>query len=299
MNDFILGSGLIGGIAKTILNKNVLIPFKRSRFFYEFPLSDNHIVYNDKIVDYMKRYCENIPIIYKSSYSYNGMLIKDDIKEVRELYFKKVYDVDIDPRMSLLKTSVMTFPISTVKLHGIIQESLKSEIRNNIVEYGELKSINVKEKVIHFFNKTVPYNKIISTIPLNALLKYCGMNMDLKAKNINYYNIISPLTDLEGTLTCMICDPQFLFFKVMILQDGGYIFWTFDKLNDAYKYFSQFLSCRIEILEAFHIENAIPIGDVPDLFELEEKYSIYAVGSCAQWDDFNDVSTSISRLIRM
>lgn len=302
MKNFIFGSGIIGYLAKYIFTDYVLIPFKRSRYFYfEIPWSDNFIKYDKNIDDFMKNFVINDSpmLIYKSPFSYNGQLFYNKTEDVVSDYLNKIYgDVPLFADR-LLQTTFTIYPTSIKSIHDMLQYKLGEEIRKNI-RLGELVNIDIKNKLFMLRDPKTgiiskhEYDKIISTIPLDALCKYCNLTLDIKSRNICYY-VINADIDLEGAQQCYVVDNDILFFKVSNIGNH-YLFWSTDIIDNPYNYFGKFLNYKIDIIEAHMIDNAMPVGDIPDL-KLFEDYGIYCVGSNAQWDDNVDITSSIRRLL--
>lgn len=300
MPDVILGSGVVGCIAKYMRPDAIIVPYKKSRYYsFEFPFADNLIGYSTDIdnlmVDMSPR--NKIPVFNKHAISYEGQLSEGD-KNTKELYLKKVYETFNDYFPKLITTAASYYPMTVIELYEHLQKNMIDELNKSKDFLGIPKQIDVKNKQIVFGGQRVSYDKIISTIPLDALLSLCKMKMDLKSHSVCYYRIVSNSVDLEGNHSCYVADETIDFFKVVKLGEHEHMFWTFDRVESPYQYFGKYLTYNIEILEASRIENAIPIGNIPDLSQLEE-YGIYCVGSNAQWDDFMDVSSCIKRLLRL
>lgn len=302
MKNYIFGSGIIGYLAKSIFVDYDLIPFKRSRYFYfEIPWSDNFIRYDKDIDGFMSGIvASGSPmLIYKSPFSYSGQLLYEKTDDTVNEYLNKVYgDVPLFAD-KLLQTTFTIYPTSVKNIHDMLQRKLTEEIQRNI-RLGELVSIDVKNRVFVLrdpktgaINKH-EYDKIISTIPLDALCKYCNLSLDIKSRDICYY-VINADIDLEGAQQCYVVDNDILFFKVSDIGDN-YLFWSTSIIDNAYNYFGKFLNYKIDIMEAHVIERALPIGDRPDL-SLFEDNGIYCVGSNAQWDDNIDIASAIKRLL--
>jgi len=299
--DLILGSGIIGCIAKFLHPNAIFVPFKKSRYYtFDFPLADNFILYSEDIDDIMINMSpkNKMKIFFKSALSFEGQLLEGDDK-IKEIYLKKLYDdhyQEYAPK--LLTTAFSVYPVPVIELYNQLQNSQVDEINSSINEFGDLVKIDVKQKIAIFKEKKKEYDKIISTIPLSALLSLCGMSLPLKSKDVCFYRITSEKVDLEGRQSCFVVDEFIEFFKVVELEKHMHMFWAFDKIENPYQYFGSFLTHNIDIEECQRIEDAIPIGEKPDLSELE-KYSIFCVGSNAQHDDFMDISSCIKRLLRL
>jgi hypothetical protein len=298
--DVILGSGLVGLLAKFVHPNFVFVPFKRSRYYsFELPLAENIIRSHEKTDDIMEAISlENkIKIIHKCPISYQGVLFWDHTNDIKDMYLRKVYDDPNEYTDRLLQSTFSAYPMDALTLNDMLQKRYLEEINTAIRKYGQLERINLKEKKLIFRDGIVEFNRIISTIPLDALLKLCGMSLSLKSKSICYYHIISKKVNLEGASSCLVADSMFDFFQVHKVLDG-HIFWATDRIENPHQYFGQFLGYNLDILAAERIQDALPYGSIPDLSELN-KHDVICVGSNAQWDDFMDLSSCIIRLLRV
>lgn len=299
---FILGSGIIGYLACKILGPEWnLIPFKRSRYFtFETPYSDNYIKYDNNIDNFMQTLCPNSPkLLRKCPFSYQGMLMYQELPMCIQPYLNKVYDQDVPTlASSLLKTTFTTYNVTAKELHDRLYNEAKNAINTGKDVFGELELIDLQQHKIKTSKGSFEYDKITSTIPLNALYKFCNVSGELKSRHVCFYTIQAPSVDLEGADQSYVSDLNMLFFKVQKLSKDVYLFWTFDIIENPFSYFGQILGYQIDIIEARRIDDVIPLGNPPDL-SLFETNGVYCVGSNAQWDDFMDVSSSIRRLLRL
>jgi hypothetical protein len=296
--NFILGSGIIGYLAKEIFDWHI-VPFKKSRYYtFEIPFADNYIVLDKDIDNFMNCYYpHNVQIINKSAFSFKGGLINDD-QTLRELYVNKAYNSNPHPSATkLLKTIFSAYEVNVKQVHDMLFKKHIAHINDNIKKYGEVVSINVQSKEIIFKTGKVAYDNIISTIPLDALCKYAGHTMDLPSSDLYVYHLASNIINLEGSVQCYVCDDNIEFYKVQKIGDDQYLFWSGGVIEQPYKYFGLFFGYDFEILEVVKIEKAIPLGVPPDLSCFADN-GIFCVGSNAQWDDFMDVSSCIKRLLR-
>ena len=80
MRGVILGSGIVGLLAKEILGDRwLVIPFSRSRFYSFRPaLADNFIIRDERIDDLIAHFGGKISFIYKTLYSLGGGLLPSD-----------------------------------------------------------------------------------------------------------------------------------------------------------------------------------------------------------------------------
>lgn len=302
MKSLILGSGIIGNIARVIFTKDFYwVPFKRSRYYsFDIPFADNFLTYDQKVSDFLSPLKIDLtPIFFKNPISYQGQLMFQEFPLVLDPYLTKVYGEQIPTvATQLLKSTFSVYQITAQQLYHRLEHSNQAEIQTNIRQDGELIKIDLEKKEVVFKNGRIPFDKIISTIPLDALHSYCSLPFKNKARSVCYYYIISEKVDLEGATQALVADNDIKFFKVSMLKPGHYVFWTLEAVENPLQYFGKYLTYRMDIIEAKRIENVIPLGDAPDLKYLEDK-GIYCVGSNAQYDDFMDVSSCIKRMVSL
>jgi hypothetical protein len=302
--NLIFGSGITGLLAKKILGDDwELIPFKRSRYFYfEIPWADNFIQFDKDVDDFMRTIIpKEAPVVfYKSPFSCRGQLMYQANPITTDPYLEKVYG-DKAPKLaeSLLRTTFTVYPVTVKDLHDALQRKYLSEIKDNLSKYGEVASVDLSQRMVRFKNgMIVEYENIISTIPLNAMLDYCGIASELESRSVYYYYIVVSTIDLEGAQQAYVCDSEIDFFKVQMLNKTNYIFWCTDLVPDTLRHFGSILGYNINFVESRHIPEVIPLGDPPDLSGLEER-GVFCVGSNAQWDDFMDISSCMKRLLKL
>ena len=302
MSNILLGSGVIGCLARRILDKSWdWIPFKRSRYYsFDVPYADNFIVYDKAISDFMADLSPGTPLLYKRSFSFQGALMCQELPILIDPYLNKIYGEDV-PQLAnkLLKTIFTVFPATVQNVYHRLEDSYRdTDINRGVMKYGDIVSIDTDKKTISCTNGVFEFDNLLSTIPLDALVKLCGKSPDLKSRAVCYYYLITDVVDLEGAEQALVVDSDIEFFKVQMLKKHHYVFWTFNALERPLQYFGQYLNFRVDIIEAKRIDGAIPIGQKPDLGELEKK-GVWCVGSNAQWCDQMDISSSIKRLLRV
>lgn len=302
----ILGSGLIGNLAKMIHGEGwEWMPFKRSRYYsFEIPFADNHIVFDKNIDDFVGSAAPSSPPIFaKCPISYMGQLMFQDLPICIQPYLQKVYGDQVPTlAQQLTKTTYTTYQTTAHVLLQKAERRNKEAIDAGVAKFKDVLNIDLKNHIIKCKGGDFQYDSIINTIPLDAFYQLCGMSFAPKAKSVCLYHIISDAVDLEGADQCLVADPDIKFFKVTAVpgqrNKHHYLFWTFDPVDNPYQYFGSVLNYKLEIEEAKRIENMIPIGNPPDLSELESG-GVYCVGSNAQWDDYMDVASCIKRLLSL
>lgn len=305
---YILGSGVVGCLARKILGDDYqIIPFKRSRYFhFDTPWADNYIKYDESVDDFMRSIMvAQMPVIfYKSPFSFRGQLIYNDHPDIINMYLSKIYGEDTPTIASkIIKSTFSVYPVTVKQLYDSLQNKYMSHIKQQL-QLGQLVNIDSSDRVMTLRNSSngqetkLPYDMIISTIPLDALCGLCGIECSYDAKDNIGYVIRTSAVDLEGAHQCFVADPEILFYKVVQVNNYNYIFNTLEVIEKPFEYFGAYLKYNIDVVEAMKIDKAVPTGDPPDLSRFVGS-NIYCVGSNAQWDDMMDVSSCIKRLISL
>jgi hypothetical protein len=307
--NLILGSGLIGSLARTIFGDGwQWVPFKKSRYYsFNIPLADNYVVYDPAVESVMRNLCPSTtPIMYKRPYSFMGQLMYHDLG--LESYLKKLYG-DKVPILAktLFKSSFMTYNTTAQRIYNQLERTLEEKRDNDIKSLGELVELDLVNKKAKFVRRISDshgetiireFDKIISTIPLDAFLKLAGRSADfLVAKSECMYHIHTK-HDVENASQILVSDLDILFHKVQVLDKDRFVFHTLEPIPDAYGYFGSCFGYNLDIADASRIENSIPIGEPPDMTEYEQ-YGVYCVGSNAQWDNMMDITSCLKRLLTL
>jgi hypothetical protein len=294
--NFILGSGLIGCIARKILGSGwSWIPFKRSRY-YTFipPLADNFIQYDEVAHDFLSKYAI-ANLIYKRPYSFRGVLSYDNPVAIDE-YFDKVYGQYPEYAKKVMKTTCMVYNITARGLYDKLQNELGDDINSSITNYGQDVSIDIRNHTLTTIKdgKKYDYDTIISTIPFDALANKCDININLQSNDVCYYHIATSKINLEGAQQSLIADRDIKFFKVDMTDKNEYLFHTLGPIEDPLGYFGMFIGYNIDILSVYRIDKAIPISS-----EIPPLDGIKCIGSNAEWDDLIDISTCVRKLLKI
>lgn len=306
---YIIGSGIIGLLAKFILGDDwKFIPQKRSRYYTFDPvLADDFVVREEGDVDEIVKSFSPLSsigsiIYYKRAFSLSGKLLYQENDMTIEPYLQKIYG-DKVPTIApkLLKTSFWSYMLTAKGLHDGLLKTYMDEIRSFPTE---VTGIDIREHKIRIRNingtdaRVISYDKVINTVPLDVLYGWSGIHEELTSRPVCYYHIRTRKVDLEKADQVLVIDDSIDFFKVTRTKKlHEYVFWTFDKIENPHNYFGMFLNYNLDILDAYRIDGALPLGEPPNLQGLEDA-DIFCVGSNAQWDDFMDVSSSIKRLAR-
>ncbi len=296
MKKLILGSGLIGLLAREILGPDwTLIPFGRSRFYsYNPPLADNFIVYSDAFSDIETLKNKSV-IFHKRGFSLAGGLIFNNMPLVTTPWAAKL---GMDPnkaQLSTLRTEFPAFDISCASLYKTLLRKYDVEIREGL-KRGAVKKINKTDVVTDI--GSVPYDKVVSTIPLEALALYAGLAGPRRPRQVYYYLIASPSVDLEGCTQVLVCDEELGFFKVNHMGGNLHMFFCHQKFPDPELFFSAFIN-QFQIVNATSIPDALPLGDSQTTVDQCKAMNITPVGDGAEDDYFMDVSSSINYLRKL
>jgi hypothetical protein len=299
MNNLILGSGLIACLAKKLLGPGwSFISFKKSRYYsFDIPLADDFIRCDKDIDTVSAELGLGGPIIiYKRPFSYRGQLTNSTEPIVIDPYVQKVYKGRYIPG-ELLKTVFSVYDVRALPLYTKLSEQSWDQIQAGA--QSKLLGIDLKTRALRLSDgRSIEYERLISTIPLNILYALCGLDASiLKARPVCHYRVQSNKVDLEGAEQALVSDLDIEFYKVTKLSDG-YIFNTFEAIENPYLYFGKFLGYQLDIVEVLRIDESVPIGEPPDM-KIFSDAGIICVGSNAQWDDFMDIASCIKRLINL
>lgn len=300
MNKLILGSGITGLLARHILGPEwKLIPFKRSRFYSYTPaLADDYIVSAPEVASVLSS-LNFLPQSrrYMRAFSYNGELIFSEQSFVNQLYNQKLFGLNAHPIAAVLtKTDLLAFKTTASELYDRLLDTYMNEIRTNQDLYGTVQSIDMNGHNIKTTKLDVGYDKIVSTIPLDALRAYIGWGGDLPAADVWYYLVKTPSLNFEGAHDVLVVDKPFDFFKVSHVAPQTYLFHCLTDLRNPMAYLGAFLNNNLEVQRQTQIEKAIPLGPPQSIGSFVD---IDPVGCHGQWDAFMDVSSSIKRLLRL
>jgi hypothetical protein len=298
LSKFILGSGVVGLLARHILGSDYkLIPFKKSRFYsHEVPLADNTIVKSDQASDILS----SLKLTNTSRYFPTAVSIGGQLAFNKEIWSRtvvdKLYADDPHPvAATLLAKDIDVYDASVVNLY----ESL-------LIEYSDEIMANKDSSVSFIGNHSIVIDgtkheasDIISTIPLNALLELVRLGHDLKSHDYHIFLVASDVFNLEGARRVFIADIPIPFWKVNILGREAFQFFSNGYIENADIIFGMMSQNRFRILDSTSVKEAFPLGPPP--FALLDKLGemgIRCIGSNARWDYFHDISTSINFLLK-
>lgn len=299
MSKFILGSGLVGIIAKEILGNDwEIIPQGRSRYYsFDPALADNYIVSTDSVRQIINIGSEIKP--FRRAFSLGGSLLWDSHDWILEMYSQKLYGQSNSIFKKVFRTSIETFGLKGNDLYKILMNKHIQEIKKSNAKYGQV--IEIRDGHIITTTGKFPYTKILSTIPLDALCKFLKVQMELKARDIWVYKIETDQLDFEGANEVLVLDQIFDFYKCIKLSQFEYQFFCLNEVKTPLEYFGAFTNNRLNFhsLDATRVASAIPMTDMPPDLAWLKDYNIECMGSNALWDDMVDISTCILRILKM
>jgi len=295
----IFGSGVIGLLAKHILGPEWKIePFYKSRFFSFNPsLCDNFIIRDDGLDDFIRDLThKNCAVfVYKRAWSAAGQLVPQYDKLLCQSWLAKIFGANVPPQSESYYMNRLHLSVYDIRVNQLYQQLLdmyKTEILPNTK--GEVTKIGrnyyIKDGVRHEFDHA------ISTIPLDALCKLMGGQVNLEAKTLHYLHVETSDLDFEGCNQLLVVDEYFPFYKAINVADNRYILYCHQDVDNPGALLMSMMR-RFEIIDGTSITNALPVGPIPKI-DLLENNGIYCVGSCAQWDWCMDIGSCILRLLK-
>ena len=296
--NYIFGSGSVGLLAKKILGPSfTIVPFYKSRFFsYNPALDDNFIIRDDKLDHLIKDICGlSNTVLYKRAYSLAGELNKSHNKEYDLAWLSKVFG-NAPSQSSVYMQDRLSFFVYDLRANNLY-ESLVNEYRTELHHENALGQVT--EVGDHYFirgGKRYDYDKLVSTIPLDILLKLMGRRHELKSKAVHYLHIASSELDFENCNQLLVLDNNIDFFKVTNVAPARYLFYFGNNIDQPGLYMMNFMR-SFDILDGTVVDGALPLGERPKLDNLESQ-DIFCVGSYAQWDWCMDIGSCMLRLLK-
>lgn len=297
MSKFILGSGVVGLLAKMILGNDwEIIPFKRSRFFSFNPsLCDNFIIRDDSIDHFITTELKgNLAGIYNCAYSIHGNLVRQHDKLLSSAWVGKVTQDPPQHTQYILKDR-LSFGIYDIKVNSLYA-SLLSRFTPSTKEITGISDTEIKFSD----GSSSAYDKIVSTVPLNILYKLMGKQPTLTYGNSYYYHVQTKDLNFEGANQVWVVDSDILFYKVSMISENHFMFYFNDMLK-PHEHIGQYLMKfmpRFDIIDGTAMNDSIPTGLKPDLTIVERK-NIIPVGMLAEHDLSADIGSNIKKLIRL
>ena len=302
-SNIILGSGLIGKIAKDIFPDYRFVPFGKSRFYgWNCPLAEDYISVHESAHEYVDRFKSDFRLIgletreYKRPFSVSGQLIySSNIPNLTSNpYLLKVYGQSPELLQKLVSNTMFGVYNDVTPSFIFNKLNFDEEISADFGEFGKLVHVDLENHILRTEKRTIEYKHIISTIPLDALTKFSGVDGELESRDVFFYLIRTNSLDLEGADQVLVVENDIDFYSVSELGPSGlYLFKSFRELSDGY--LKMFLS-KYEVVQKTVVKNYIPIGDVDK--SIFESNDVDLVGSLARWDDFFDVGACINKLMK-
>lgn len=296
MDKVIFGSGIVGLLAKEILGNDwKIVPFGRSLFYSFHPALDDNFIVRDERVDDVISYFNGKPIyIYKIRYSRSGEICEYS-KDTCELWAAKLFGQDIPAHFVSYMLQRQNFIVYDL-CANLLYEKLCNKYESELLQNHRLGKV---ERIGHNFyqinGQKYHFDKAISTIPLDALLKYIGIKNDLKYKQSWYIHLQTKNLDFENNNQLLVADDNIDFYKVTALRDNRYILCFNRNIELPGQYLSLFMN-KFDIIDGTTIEKSIPVGEIPKIQELENM-GIHCIGKLAQWDYCMDVGSCILRIL--
>ena len=299
--NIILGSGIIGLLAKLILGQDwKIIPFYRSRYFSFNPaLDDNFIIRDEKLDSFVNDMMGqlNVPVyMYKRVWSINGQLVSQFDKELCHSWMYKIFGQELPSQSQVYFADRMNLFVYDIRINQLYQNLCNQYISELQIENSEGQVTEIGDHYLIRGGKRLDFDNAISTIPLDSLLKLIGVTHSLQAKTVHYLHVETENLDFEGANQMLVVDQLIDFFKVTNIAPNRYLFYCNNNIQNPGNYLMQFMR-QFDILDGTSIDGTIPIGLIPKI-DIVEKNGVFCVGSSAQWDWCMDVSSCILRLLR-
>lgn len=295
MAKFVFGSGLVGLLARKMLGPEYkIIPFGKSRFYTYNPATADNFIISNPSIDYCMR--DMFGVIekyqYRRGYSYRGELTTCNDDMITQ-YLAKTCDFDIPPHASHYYKNQSQFEVYNIRcneLYSKLVEEYNDEIKKGL-ELSAVKSLT--QDIITFSNgKSIQYDEIINTIPMNVMLDLMGTTHNLKANPAYIIHLMTDDINIEVFNQVFVIDPQLDFYKVTRISQNRYLFYF---LNDSVShgiYLMPIIRGQFDIIDGTKIDNYILKGGIPKW----QNPKIKNIGSYAQWDDCMDVGSCIYRI---
>lgn len=269
-----------------------IIPVGKSRFYrYESAICDNYLIHDSIVEPIAHKYGLGNPLYFKYALSINGQLIYDLNSVFMSNWFNKIYDDDTPIFKNWIKDGFAYPNAGTTIFRQLEKKIIKDEYFINFVRNkNSIKSIDVKNQIIHTVNESFEYDKIISTVPRDFLFKLCGIEAEFKSHDLHTCVVDTSDLDFEGASELLVTDQNIKFYKVTKLKNTKYQFYFIEDPNDVKNYLSNFMR-RFNVISGTCVPNAIAYGQTHDNLLPD---NIITIGSGAQWSDL----VSLNQVIR-
>jgi len=297
-NNYIIGGGLIALVAKKLFPDWNVIPVGKSLFYsYYPPLADPYINAHADVDGLMKSLAPHtMTYMVKSAVSLAGDLVFFSSPLAIKEYLRKIYGDDMHPAaLPLMKMERFVYGTSAQSIYKDLHDKYSNNLAMAHSQFGNVVNINTHERTIQTENKKVEYDKIISTVPLHVMEKWCYTSIERPSKDIHYRHIATSSLDFENSEIVYVADQEIPFHKVVQHSPVDYVFESFYPLTD--EVLSAFVGHFQQVNSTF-IRGALPCGPPPKPTHLSFHH-IHCVGSLAQHDDMMCVSSCFRRLIKL
>jgi hypothetical protein len=300
LNNVVLGSGLIGLLARHMLGPSYkLIPFKKSRYYsHDIPVADTSIPYDEHTAHVLNALrLPNKSKFFPVAISYSGDLTFNKRIWAQTITDKAYKYATPHPFATTLFASDIDVHETTAKtLYDVLLDMYIDEIKSN----RNIDVVSINKNTIETNNEDIIFDKLVSTIPLNALLKLCDFEDTLASADYHVFLVATDMFDLEGARRCYIGDGAIPFWKVNVLDREVFQFFSNGFVEGAETTFAMMTQKRFRILGDTVVKEAFPLGEPPThTYKMLEELNIVPVGSNARWDYFYDVSTCIKTLSKL
>jgi hypothetical protein len=298
MRGVILGSGIVGLLAKEILGDEwLVIPFSRSRFYSFRPaLADNFIIRDERIDDLIAHFGGKISFIYKTLYSLGGALLPpDDI--VINTWLNKVFGVDAPTQALPCIKSRGDFFIYDIRVNRLY-EQLQQRYNQSLVDSSKKGPITeIGDHYLIWGGQRIDFDHMISTIQLSKLYELTRTQHNkLLTTQVWYYHVETNSLNFEGANQVLVVDDSIDFFKVSNMAANRYLFYFIRDIPIPGPYLMQFMQ-QFGLIDGTTIAEAIPKGPKPDLTSIN-KLGIECIGAMAEHDYFMDLGSCLVKLLR-
>lgn len=299
---WILGSGLAGLLARAILGSEYkLIPMAKSRLYSFNPaLADNYLSQDQRYEDFLASLGIDTSkvVLYRKGFSLAGDIVKEAPEEVKEAWLAKLFNSQPPGHLNLVVNKRMNMPVyAGVRLNELyakLQTRFKSEIDEQL-KLGNITGIS--DGVIHFTTGPKEYTKIISTVPLPALDKFCGIDEARNAYDVSFLHVNTSDLNFEGFNQLLVVDENIPFYKCTQIGKDRYLFYFKGDLENSGLALMPFLS-SYDVIDGTIINNYIPAESLDHLKYYESK-QIECLGTYGRWDFAMDAPSTLLHIMRL
>lgn len=301
--NIILGSGVNAFAARHILGSDYKIISAGPSRFYKFnPVPGDNFIY---VSDNLKP-LESIlaPLVgikkadYRCAWSVHGQITRGYDQTSAMMWLSKLFGIHVPGHIPYILQNRMEFKVYENRVNNLYS-ALYEKHKDTMADFNidSIERINPHEIKLKD-GRIIEYNKLISTIPLDDLLKLMGCsNPGLQSVGVSAIRIRTTELNFEGFNQLWTVDPEISFYKSQIVKEDEYIFYFNFKVEQPAQYLSPYIA-DFDLLTGVWLDAVIPAGDLPYLAQLEE-YDIIPLGMSAQWDYGMDFSSCLFRIMQI